>query len=1053
MPPESSAGPAESTILTEIIHGIDSLPEQREARRGDGRRPTALVALAWTLLVGASFAINRYQHINDAEIQARLVASAYIDKDLAVRRWINDHGGVYVPPTERTPPNPYLNLPERDVRTTGGRALTLVNPAYATRQMMEEFSETHGIQGRLTALVLKNPDNAPDAWERRALEQLGRGETAISETVQRDGAPLLRQMRPVYMEKGCLRCHQDTGIPVGGVRGGISVAVPMQPYLVMQQDALRSAIGTHGLIWLVGLVGIGITQRRNTERRLERQRLARIAEREERRIIEVLSMSERLDMMTEGELIQLGLETAVRLTDSQIGYFHFVNDDQKTLELVTWSKETLAHYCKAAHDSHYPLDQAGVWADCARLREPVVHNDYPNLPARHGLPEGHAPLTRHMSVPVIESAKVRVITGVGNKTAPYDHNDVRLLQLLANDLWKLIQRKRADVELRASEKLLKEAQRLARMGSWSFNHTTGEMTWSDETYAILELDPRNFCVTAESVTALVHPDDRALREALFAKALAEHRDFDMALRVIVGQGRTKLLQLHGVTQYAPDGKAQMTVGTAQDISEKQEVEILRRSEANLSALFEHTDRQIWSIDTERRLVIGNSLFFADMETMVGRPVATGETMPPAGLDGVDTEEWLGYYRRGLEGESFTVETQRTARGATRWVEYAFYPITDNNRVLGVTVFGRDLTERRRMEETQVQTLTQMSQVMRKLEAHHRKTLQINRLNDLLQSSRSEHEALDVIRLTLAEIFGGESGCLALVLGRARELERVAEWGDAMRVPAAFEVDDCWALRRGEMHEARHRGDLACAHFTSVPEDGYLCLPLVVRGDTLGLLHLAFPPGVAEEALTDLRDLAHSVGETIKLSLSNLRLRVALQEQATHDVLTGLFNRRYLDETLPRELHRIQRAGGELTLAMLDIDHFKRFNDDMGHEAGDLVLRGIGRILRENLRKSDIGCRYGGEELLVIMPDSGVEDAQARLVDICDLIRNMKIRYRDDMLPSVTVSVGIAGTAEQTTHEAVLLRAADDALYAAKAAGRDRIVVAPRPPASRQNNSD
>ena len=1038
--------------MTELIRGIGSLPEQRQRKHQGGRRTAVLAAVAWTLLIGASFVINRAQHIDDAETQARLVASAYIDKDLAVRRWIAGHGGVYVPPTSRTPPNPYLDVPNRDVKTVDGKALTLVNPAYATRQMMEEFSEQHGIRGHLTALVLKNPNNAPDAWEKEALNRLAGGDKAVGAVVDQDGRRVLRQMRPVYMEKGCLLCHDDMGIPLGGLRGGISVAVPLQPYLAMQQDALRSAVGTHALIWFVGLFGIAFTQQRNAERRQERARLENIAQREERRILEVLSMSERLEMLSERELIQLGLEVAVRLTDSRIGYFHFVNDDQNTLELVTWSKDTLEHYCKAAYDSHYPLDRAGVWADCARLREPVVHNDYPNLPARRGLPEGHAPLDRHMSVPVIESAKVRIITGVGNKAAPYDHNDVRLLQLLANDLWKLIQRKRADVGLRASERLLNEAQRLAHLGSWNLVHQSGDMTWSDEMYAIVELDPNGFRPTWENIAALIHPDDRALRETVFAKALAERRDFDMSLRVVVGDGKLKVLQLHGVTQYGSDGAPQQTVGTAQDITEQQEVELLRRSEANLSALFEHTDRQIWSVDNERRLVVGNSLFRADMEAMAGRLVATGETMPPTGLTAAAAEEWDEYYRRGLKGESFTVETQLTApNDALRWVEYAFYPITDDNgRILGVTVFGRDLTERRRMEETQVQTLKQMSQVMRKLESHHRKTLQINRLNDLLQSSRSEQEALDVIRLSLAEIFTEEPGCLALVLERQRELERVAAWGEVTRVPAVFEVDDCWALRRGEAHEARRPGDLACAHFAAVPTDGYLCLPLVVRGDTLGLLHLAFPPGAGDDSLTDLRDLAHSVGETIKLSLSNLRLRVALQEQATHDVLTGLFNRRYLDETLPRELHRVQRAGGELTLAMLDIDHFKRFNDDMGHEAGDLVLRGIGRILRENLRKSDVGCRYGGEELLVIMPDSGVEDAKARLAEICELIRTMKIRYRDDVLPSVTVSVGIAGTAEQAAHEAVLLRAADDALYAAKAAGRDRIVVAPGAPEARRD---
>lgn len=1029
--------------MTDIIQGIGALRDPGEAAGRNGYRASALAAVAWTLLVGVSFAINRHQHRNDAEADARLVAAAYLEKDLAVRRWITGHGGVYVTPTERTPPNPHLDVPDRDVTTDRGKPLTLMNPAYATRQLIEDFSAQHGIQGHLTALQLKNADNAPDAWEKAALIQLEAGETSVGEVVDRQGVPVLRLMRPVFMEAGCQKCHADMGIPLGGLRGGISTGVPLQPYLALQQDAIRSAVGTHSIIWLVGLAGIGFTQRRNAERREERARIERIAQREERRILEVLSLSARLDLLSERELIEIGVETAVRLTDSAIGYLHFVNDDQKTLDLAAWSKDTLAHYCKAAYDGHYPLDRAGVWADCARLREPVVHNDYPSLPARRGLPDGHAPLQRHMSVPVIEGGKVRLIAGVGNKTAAFDHNDVRLLQLLANDLWKLIQRKRSDTRLRASEQLLNETQRLARMGSWSLDHRTRGMTWSSEMYAIFEVEPAGFQPTADNLDAFVHPDDRALRDSLFAKSVAGQHDFDMTLRVLLAGDRTRILHLHGVTQYAPDGKPLHTVGTAQDISEKQEVEGLRRSEANLSALFEHTDRQIWSVDTERRLVIGNSLFLADMEAATGQRVATGEVMPPAGFAADAAGEWLEYYRRGLQGENFTVEMQIAAADAPiRWIEYAFFPITDDNgRTMGVTVFGRDLTERRRMEETQVQTLRQMSQVMRKLEAHHRKTLQVNRLNDLLQSSRSEQEALDVIRLSLTEIFAEQSGCLALVLDRARELECVAAWGADMHVPAAFEVDDCWALRRGEVHEAPRPGDLACAHFDRVPPHGYMCLPLTVRGDTLGLLHLALPPGVAADGLVEIRDLARSVVETIKLSLSNLRLRVALQEQATHDVLTGLFNRRYLDETLPRELHRVQRSGGQLALAMLDIDHFKRFNDEMGHEAGDLVLRGIGRILRENLRKSDIGCRYGGEELLVIMPDSSIEDAQARLTGICDMIRAMTIRYREGTLPNVTVSVGIAGSGDGQVGEGVLLRAADDALYAAKAAGRDRIVVA------------
>jgi diguanylate cyclase (GGDEF)-like protein len=275
---------------------------------------------------------------------------------------------------------------------------------------------------------------------------------------------------------------------------------------------------------------------------------------------------------------------------------------------------------------------------------------------------------------------------------------------------------------------------------------------------------------------------------------------------------------------------------------------------------------------------------------------------------------------------------------------------------------------------------------------------------------------------------------------SQELRRVSCWGVDPCIRKSFTVDDCWALRRGEAHEVLHTGELVCAHFDTPPANGYLCLPLVVRGETLGLLNLEYPPQASVELLLELKDTLHSVAETIKLALSNLRLRIALQEQATHDSLTGLYNRRYLDETLRRELHRLERHGGSLTVAMLDIDHFKRFNDNMGHEAGDLVLREIGKLLRENLRKSDVGCRYGGEELLLIFLDSSVDDARGRLADICEQIRSMQIPYRGGQLPQVTVSVGISATTLGHEEAVTLLRAADAALYQAKKSGRDRIVV-------------
>ena len=170
-----------------------------------------------------------------------------------------------------------------------------------------------------------------------------------------------------------------------------------------------------------------------------------------------------------------------------------------------------------------------------------------------------------------------------------------------------------------------------------------------------------------------------------------------------------------------------------------------------------------------------------------------------------------------------------------------------------------------------------------------------------------------------------------------------------------------------------------------------------------------------------------------------QMQEALREQAIRDRLTGLFNRGYLDETLPRELHRCQRNGEPLAVAMLDLDHFKRFNDSHGHSAGDSVLRAVGDLLNRSLRGGDIACRYGGEELTVVMPGSPVADARARLDSLREAVMQLHVPYRDGVLPAITVSIGIATAQPQETDAATLLERADIALYQAKTQGRNCIV--------------
>lgn len=221
--------------------------------------------------MAASLLLNMLQQNNEVLRIARIQATAFINKDLAVRYWAAMHGGVYVRPTPQTPPNPYLNVPNRDVVTTEGIRLTLMNPAYITREIHSHFAEQFGVFGHMTSLKLLNPDNAPDDWERNGLEKFDQGVTDdISEVYARDNKKFLRLMKPLFMEESCLGCHAWTGIPLGGVRGGISASVPLEP-LQQGADTLMVYLAvSHGGAWLFGILAILATARRETRLRVER---------------------------------------------------------------------------------------------------------------------------------------------------------------------------------------------------------------------------------------------------------------------------------------------------------------------------------------------------------------------------------------------------------------------------------------------------------------------------------------------------------------------------------------------------------------------------------------------------------------------------------------------------------------------------------------------------------------------------------------------------------------------------------------------------------------
>lgn len=198
------------------------------------------------------------------------------------------------------------------------------------------------------------------------------------------------------------------------------------------------------------------------------------------------------------------------LTQSRVAYAHFVNADQETLTLGVWSANTLQQ-CAAVHDSHYPISRAGVWADCVRERRTVIHNDYPSLTQKRGLPDGHANLLRHMSVPVMDGDKFTLIVGVGNKVEPYDDGDRMVLEMLANNTWALLQRNRG--------------QRLLELHAQVFRSSREAVMITDAQTRILSVNEAFIQITGYSAAETIGQTPRLLKsgqhDAKFYQAMWE----------------------------------------------------------------------------------------------------------------------------------------------------------------------------------------------------------------------------------------------------------------------------------------------------------------------------------------------------------------------------------------------------------------------------------------------------------------------------------------------------------------------------------------------------
>ena len=349
-------------------------------------------------------------------------------------------------------------------------------------------------------------------------------------------------------------------------------------------------------------------------------------------------------------------------------------------------------------------------------------------------------------------------------------------------------------------------------------------------------------------------------------------------------------------------------------------------------------------------------------------------------------------------------------------------------------------ERRRRQWGELQLERNALHLEQALQEANRSSETLQRLStlaELLQNCRDLDEAINVIERALPPLLPDVSGALALINASRNIVEARMHWG--MRGSdlggSIFAPDDCWALRRSQPHpgDDDHTAPV-CPHLTQagVTADHTLCLPLNSQGQVLGVLSLCAPAVIAP----DTRRLAMTAADQLALALANLQLQASLRTQSIRDPLTNLFNRRYLEASLPRELLRAERRKGGLSVLMFDLDHFKRYNDTQGHDAGDALLSAFGALLAQSCRGEDMHCRFGGEEFTLVLTDADHAKARERADAIRKATAELVVHYRAGTLPAATVSIGVATYPEHGDTPEALLRMADQALYRAKQLGRN-----------------
>lgn len=471
----------------------------------------------------------------------------------------------------------------------------------------------------------------------------------------------------------------------------------------------------------------------------------------------------------------------------------------------------------------------------------------------------------------------------------------------------------------------------------------------------------------------------------------------------------------------------------------------QKNKLRLTGIIESAGDMIAAFDNEQRFIAFNRAYQREFKYLFGKSIHLGMSLDAALKDCPEvkiqlSQEWKGSFSSNELNKKIEVKEGE---------QINFYEITyglihnNENEVDGMVQVIRNITKREEEHQELQRSYTTLAHGMTELENKNQQITLLVEMSDIMLACASQDELSLVMQKFASKMLNFASGFLYIMHPSKNYLEKAATWHEPTPQDLTFNPEDCWAIRRGRVHEtSSSEEELCCPHIHTTPNKAKLlqvCMPLMAQNDIYGLLYLELKKENQNHLSENQTLVINAFAELTALALANVRLRENLRYQSIRDPLTGLYNRRYLEDFLFKQIHQSERTKEPLALLMLDLDHFKKINDTYGHDAGDLALKNLGRILQTDIQANDLAARYGGEEFIVIFYNTNLELAKTRAEKIREAVSLLQIKYGAEQVGPLTISIGIAQYPLDGTTSQQIIDAADEALYLAKNSGRNKLV--------------